>query len=210
VAHTVVFLAALFGAAVQPVLDLAAVDEALRIGSSRDERLRARFHEPYRVAINRPPVDYIDIVTPFRRVEIEAEQRTRSGNRSLSQRDALILLDTVADAVDVFVEFTFHPLHTYVGVPAYDVALAPATPAGAKEIRPRQDDRIPRFGARFEGMRLPYPIVSRFPNGETMTGGTVLAKFDLRAIDANGAYDVVVREAGKELARARIDFRALR
>jgi hypothetical protein len=43
-----------------------------------------------------------------------------------------------------------------------------------------------------------------------MLGGTVLAKFDLKGLDPNGVYDVAVKEAGKEIARARIDLRALR
>jgi len=50
--------------------DLRAIDEALALGQSRDEAVRRRFHQPYRISIGRPPVDYIDLVTPFRRVEL--------------------------------------------------------------------------------------------------------------------------------------------
>jgi hypothetical protein len=59
-------------------------------------------------------------------------------------------------------------------------------------------------------MPLPYPVTPQLGTGEPLRGGTVLARFDVRALDAKGTYNVVVREMGKELARARIDFRALR
>ena len=44
------------------------IDEALALGQSRIESVRARFHQPYRLQVGRLPFDYIDVVTPFRRV----------------------------------------------------------------------------------------------------------------------------------------------
>jgi len=215
VTHTVfLFLALSLAAgasALQPGLDRLAIEEALAIGQSRIEAVRTRFHQPYRIRVNRPPVDFIDIVTPFRRIEIEAESRARAGNRSLSQREALAILDTAGGDLDVFVEFTFHPLNTYIGVPDYEVSLMMGGRTPALEIPPRTIQRIPRYGRRLEGLPLPYPVAPAVPRGsEPMLGGTVLAKFDLKGLDPNGVYDVAVKEAGKEMARARIDFRALR
>jgi hypothetical protein len=215
VVHTVVLFLALAvaagAAAIQPALDRVAIEEAVAIGHSRIEAVRTRFHQPYRLQVRRPPVDFIDIVTPFRRVEIEAEWRARSGNRSLSQRDALAILEVAGGSLDVFVEFTFHPLNTYIGVPAYEVLLAAPGRAQDSPLPPRELQRIPRYGARVEGFSLPYPLAPPLPGGsQPMLGGTVVAKFDLRRLDPNGAYEVVVTEAGKELARARTDLRALR
>jgi len=120
-------------------------------------------------------------------------------------------VDAVSGDLDVFVEFTFHPLNTYIGVPDYEVSLMMGGRTPALEIPPRTIQRIPRYGRRLEGLPLPYPVAPPVPRGsEPMLGGTVLAKFDLKGLDPNGVYDVAVKEAGKEMARARIDFRALR
>jgi hypothetical protein len=43
-----------------------------------------------------------------------------------------------------------------------------------------------------------------------MLGGTVVAGFDALGLDAAGVYEVVVREQGKELARARVNLGNLR
>jgi len=72
--------------------DLRSIDEAVALGQSRDEAVRRRFHQPYRINIGRPPLDYIDLVTPFRRVELAVEERARLGDRLFRQRDALTAL----------------------------------------------------------------------------------------------------------------------
>ena len=43
-----------------------------------------------------------------------------------------------------------------------------------------------------------------------LTGGTIVATFPIGTLNAAGAYDVVVSEMGKELARVRVNFAALR
>ena len=213
-AHTVfLFLALAAGAsALQPVLDRIAIDEAIAIGNSRIESVGTRFHQPYRIRVNRAPLDFIDIVTPFRRVEIEAESRARAGNRSLSQREALAILDTSGSDLDVFVELTFHPLNTYIGVPDYDVSFVRVGGgAPVPAIPPRGIQRIPRYGPRLDGTPLPYPVAPSVPRGsEPILGGTVIAKFNVNLIDPTGVYDVVVSQAGNELTRARVNLAALR
>jgi hypothetical protein len=209
------FLAALLaGTAVlafEPSLDRRAIDEAIAIGTSRIESVRLRFHQAYRIPVGRAPIDYIEVITPFRRLEVEAETRARNGSRTISQREAFDLLAAAPDQIEFFVELTFHPLNTYIGVPAYEVRLAPAR-AGAVPIEPRVLDRFPRYGARVEGLPLPYPAAAT-PSprrSEPVLGGTVVARFDARLLDRTGIYEVVVSEAGKEIARARSDLRALR
>ena len=210
-----VFLAAVLTAsavfAYDPALDRRSIEEAIAIGHSRIDSVRVRFHQAYRIPVGRAPVDYIEVITPFRRIEVEAETRARSGNRSLSQREALDLLAAAPDQVEFFVELTFHPQNTYIGVPQYDVRLAPAGRGGAPLIEPRNIERFPRYGARVEGVPLPYPAAPAVPaHSEPVLGGTVAARFDARLLDRDGMYDVIVSEAGKELVRARSDLRALR
>jgi hypothetical protein len=115
------------------------------------------------------------------------------------------------DTVKLFVEATFHPQNTYVGVPAYAVKLSQSDVPSP--ILPRDEQRIPRFGVRLSGgpVPLPYPIRPSLPSGgEPLAGGTVIATFDGQRLDPLGTYDVVIEESGKELSRTRMDLGKLR
>ena len=216
VAHTVlrfllvVLCAGSTLAAFEQALDRRSIDDAIGIGHSRIEGVRARYHEPYRIQVARPPIDYIDVVTPFRRVALLAEERAQAG-RLLFQREAIALLGDRSTLVEFLVEMTFHPLNVLVGVPAYDVELTPAT--AASRINPLRLGRIPRFGARLEGMPTGsrYGGVTSLPGGsQPLLGGTLVATFSAATLNPTGVYDVVVSDNGKELARARVDVGTLR
>ncbi len=198
--------------AYEGTLDRRGIEEAISIGYSRIESVRVRFHQPYRLAVGRAPVDYIDVITPFRRVEVEAETRARAGSRALSQSEALGLLAANPDQIDFFVEITLHPMNTYVGLPNYKVQLVPVGGGtAAAPTEPRETQLFPRYGARVEGLPLPTRAAPAVPRtSEPILGGTVVAAFDGRLLNRSGVYEVVVREEGKEIARARTDFRALR
>jgi hypothetical protein len=193
-------------------LDALLIDQARAIGQSRIEASRVRFHQPYRLPVARPPIDYIDIVTPFRRIVLLAEDRARTDGRMFGQRDALALAGDKLNVLDVVVALTFHPFNVFIGVPAYQVMLSARTPPSM--IEPTQVARIPRFGARLEG--APPPSSTYVPLGgpgggsEPMLGGTVVAGFDAHQLSAAGAYDVVISENGRELARTRLDLAGLR
>jgi hypothetical protein len=191
-------------------LDLRAVDEAIAIGQSRDDRVRQRFHQPYRITVGRPPFDLVDVVTPFRRAELAAEERARSGGGLFRQREALAVLAEHGDTLELFVEATFHPQNAFVGVPRYAVTLTRPDQQG--RIEPRREQRIPRFGPRVDGIPpLPYPIRPSLPaGGQPLAGGTVIASFDGQRLDSRAAYEAVIGEGGKELARVRLDLARLR
>ena len=198
-------------AAYERTLDLRAIDEAIVLGQSRDESVRARFHRPYRLQVARPPIDYVDVVTPFRRAELAVEERARIGDRLFRQRDALDALAAHGDTIELFAEATFHPQNTYIGVPAYGMTLARLDAPG--RIEPRAERRVPRYGPRVVtgAMVLPYPLTPSLPaGGEPLSGGTVIASFDGQRLEPRAAYDVVIEESGKELARVRLDLAALR
>jgi hypothetical protein len=184
------------------------VDEAILIGQSRILADRTRFHAPYRITVGQAPVDYVEVVTPFRRVVLAADQRAQIGDRSFGQQKGLELLQAANGQFDFNVELTFHPLNTYVGIPPYDVTLV----RGAMRIKPVTLDRQPRYGARVEGLPPAVPAPGTFiPGGsQPMLGGTVIARFAGDAVDANGMIELVVSDAGKELARARVDLGKLR
>ena len=187
--------------AVELTLSARALAEAIDLGQTRVASLRTRAHAAYRVPVSRPPVDYLEVITPFRRVALAAEERGSS--RLFGQREALALLDAAPNRVDLIVELTFHPLNTYVGVPAYEVRLLAAANPRAPAVVPETIERIPRSGPRIEGVS---PTV---PSGGPLTGGRLIAQLDGTAL-SGGVYDVLIVEAGKEIARTRVDFRGMR
>jgi hypothetical protein len=199
------------------LLDPQSLAEAIAIGQGRIDDARTHFHAPYRIDVGKAPVDYIEIVTPFRRVALDAEARAHSGDRLYGQRDALATLGDAPSRIDVVAELTFHPLNTFVGVPDYRVSLE--TSAGARPLLPTRFSSIPRFSPRLTGMPLPYPYTVGPPGptrSQPLLGASIIATFDGPMLDAEGSYWVVVSDSGdsgkdrKELARARVDLGKLR
>ena len=215
-ARTCLVLIALFAAgaglvAFEPALSLRSLSDAIDIGLSRMDNVRSRAHAVYHVNVGQPSLDYVEVVTPFRRVALDAEAHTHAGDRLYGQREALAMLGDDPSRVDIVAELTFHPLNTFVGVPGYSVSLLPV-PAGTR-LLPRNETRIPRFGPRLAGTPLPYPyaVGTPVPNGsQPLLGGSIIATFDGRTLDPQGTYWVVVNDSDKELARARVDFSRLR
>ena len=208
----VVVVAALTAAvsAFEPSLDPRSLADAIDLGQSRIDDVRSRFHAAYHIDVMQPPVDYIEVVTPFRRIALDAEAHTRAGERLYGQREALATLGDNPSRLDVVVELTFHPLNNYVGVPAFTVVLVPP---GGKPIEPRTISRVPRFGPRLSGRPLPYPYVtnSAAPQGsQPLLGGSIIAAFDGTTLDARGAYVTVIRDSGKDVAKATVDLARLR
>ncbi len=195
----------------QLALDRRALEEAIAIGQSSIESERSRFHAPYRVFVARPPVDYLDIVTPFRRVVLAAETRARLGDRRFGQADALKVLESAPMMIGVHVELTFHPLNTYVGIPEYQVTLARP---GGEPVQPSTIERVARFGPRMEGNPLPFPFSGSPPSlpGRSlpMLGATVVAAFDAGRLAPGSIYDIAFSEARKEIARVKMDLGGLR
>src|SRR4029450_13341936 len=91
----------------------------------------------------------------------------------------------------------------------------PSTPhrPGGRAIDPRTISRVPRFGPRLSGTPLPYPYVtnSAAPQGsQPLLGGSIVATFDGTALDARGTYVTVIRDSGKDVAKATVDRARLR
>jgi len=197
-------------AAYEATLGADAIAEAIRIGQSRIDRVRVDYYRAYRLDIRNPPVDYVELVTPFRRVVLAVEEQARLGGRSFRQQEARAVLAGHGNTLELFVELTFHPQNAYVGVPAYEVMLVRGSPEVA--LPPLVLQRVPRFGPRVDTgpTRSPYPAPSVPAGGQPTLGGTLVAKFDGARLDPRAPYDVVVREKEKELARATVDLASLR
>lgn len=192
-------------------LDPSSLAEAIQIGQSRIDDVRSRFHAPYRIDVMQAPVDYVEVVTPFRRIALDAEAHTRAGGRLYGQREALATLGDNPSRLDLIAELTFHPLNNYVGVPNFTVSLISA--AGVI-VTPRNVERIPRFGPRLSGMPLPYPYVAGTTgapqSSQPLLGGSLVATFDGTALDPRGAYVMLIRESEKDVAKAPVNFGRLR
>ena len=213
---TVVAIACAVPLAAFERLNQRTLEEALSIGQSRIEHIRTRFHAAYRfAAAASAPVDYVEIVTPFRSVVLAAEARYRIGDRTFGVREAREVVIDSGDQVLANVELTFHPHNTFIFVPMYAVWLTTPKGSVAEGQAPLTTDRLTRYGPRVEG--FPVPVHPTKPVGpgptQTLTGGVLVAHFDATTLDPRGVYDVVVREkqeGPKELARVRVDFSRLR
>jgi hypothetical protein len=196
-------------------IDPRQVLEAVSLGQSSIEGDRLRFHRPYHADDFRPPLDSVDIVTPFRRVVIAAELRARVGDRRFGQRDGLAVVNAYPRQISVHAEFTFHPLNTLVLVPPYTVAWM--TARGGR-VEPSSVDRAPRYFPRTGGGALPVPLTAgvvppSLPGRSSpMLGATVVAFFDGAVLQRpeDPAREVVIEEAGQQLARFPIDLTRLR
>ncbi len=204
--------------AVQLDLDPRTVVEAVALGQSSFDADRVLFHRPYRHDVARPPLDSVEIVTPFRRVVIAAELRARAGDRRYGQREALALVEKFPGQVSVHAEFTFHPMNTFVLVPSYRVVWV--TQRGVR-IEPAVLDGAPRYFARTGGDSLPVPpefagraTPPRLPGrSQPMLGATMVAFFNGETLERKDdpVRAVVIEEAGQgELARLPIDLARLR
>jgi hypothetical protein len=196
-------------AAVRVDLDIEAVDEALTLARTGTAAVRARFHEAYRIPVSRAPVDYIEVVSPFRRIVLAAQQRAAAGDRSFGQRQALELVRSSADRLDLHVEMTFDPRNTLVGVPEYEVML---TDERGRVLPPAGIDRLSRWTPRFEGLpqAIPGPGVPGAPRGQPLVGATVIARFDLERMDPEGRYELTLAERNERRAQVRVDLSLLR
>ena len=132
----------------------------------------------YRLAMSRPPVDWIDVITPFHRVALAAEAQARLGDRVFGQREASAALSAAPNLVELLIELTFHPLNTFVGVPAYDVTLQRGQD---KPIKPRSPSIDIRDSVRERMTNAPAPpnpnAAPILGSGQPMLGGTMVVQF---------------------------------
>jgi hypothetical protein len=170
------------------------------------------------MAIGRPPVDSVEIVTPFRRVVIAAELRARAGDRRFGQKDGLKVAAGRPGQLSVHADFTFHPLNTFVLVPQYRMVWL--TRRGSR-IEPASTESAPRYGPKAGPDALPVPLTAspggakglRPGAGQPMLGATVVSYFDAHRLveGQEPAVELVIEEAGRqELARLPIDLAKLR
>jgi hypothetical protein len=182
-------------------LDPQAITRAISLGQTSVAGDLRRFHEPYRVDVSRAPVDYLEVVTPFRRIVLAAQARAGAGDRRWGQRQAIELEASAPRQIDLYAELTFHPLNSFVLVPPYRIRIV--LPTG-ELLSPRNASSMPRYGPRVDGGLVPFSPTP-LPGGplpgrsQPMLGATIVGWFDGDAITAacNRRCDVVIEEEGK-------------
>lgn len=187
----------------------ALIADAIALGQTTLGADRATFHARYRMAVREPPVDFVEVVTPFRQIVLAAEARLRAGERLLGQRDAMALLGDTPNQLELRLEFTFHPQNTFIGVPFYDVELTSVDTLRA--VTPARIERVPRFGPRVDGPSAPSLPGGAAPGaGQPLVGGTMVVVFTDPALDPAGSYVLSVKEGRQTLARTVLALGGLR
>jgi len=157
---------------------------------------RAQFHKRYTVVVNGPVVEYfavesIEVTTPFRRMELIAEDHARINDLFArgGVRDAEEALRPWRNQLSIVVRLRFELTKLIPGIPDADVTL--------------------------EGPRVVSPITIS-PSGiytgnrdhTFLVGALLNAVFDVGDVD-QAKEPVVVWWKGKEIARAAVDFAAI-
>ena len=108
----------------RPAITPRLIEEALGIGQSRIESVRARFHQPYRLQVAPPALRLHrrHHALPARRPDHGGTDATWESAGSPSARPPTRSA-AGAGVVELRVEMTFHPQNVFVGVPGYDVEL---------------------------------------------------------------------------------------
>jgi len=195
-------------------LDALAISQAISIGQTGIASDLTRFHKPYRVDVSRVPVDYLEIVTPFRRIVLAAQARASVGDRRWGQRQAMELEAASPRQIDLYAELTFHPLNSLVLVPPYRTRVV--LPGGGV-LEPRNANHMPRYGPRVDGGLVPY-TPTPLPGGavpgrsQPMLGATVVASFDGETLLAacNRGCDFLIEEPGKTRVQVALRLADLR
>ena len=175
--------------AIQRDLGTADLQRAIKIGSGSDAdraRIRAAYIFPLRSAD--PAIEQLEVLTEFRRVVIEAEERLRKGDHMFGAGQAAVAIRAWHDKVTLVLRLKFHPQNVLVTVPSYELVIGDRGPA------PLDVRRTPV-----------YATGTTQKPGSSMYGATVEADFDVAAVGQTSRTVRVLLE-GKELARATINF----
>lgn len=157
---------------------------------------RAQFHQHYTTVVNGAVVEYfgvekIEVITPFRRMELIAEEHARINDLFArgGLQDAEEAIRPWRDLVSIVAHLRFDLTKPIPGVPAVDVTIEGPRPVFA--ISTNQTG-----------------IYSGNGDQTFLVGGAVEALFDVRDVGQT-TQPVVVRWNGKEVVRVPVNFAAM-
>ncbi len=177
-------------------LDTATIERAIALGRSTDAASKRTFHDSYVIPVDDQVLDRVEILTEFRRVVLETENRVGAADIGWGAQQAAAMLRPWRNTVSVVLHVTFAPNNSYRAMPPFRVVLY-ARPRGGEpaRIQPLNVVQTPRYVAG-------QPA----PPGTPILGGTVEATFSANTLDPRGTYLAGVSMDDRELRRVEIDF----
>lgn len=181
--------------AIELSLTPARIEAALAVARG-DATRRTAFHRPYLIPFADPLVERVEVITEVRRLVLIAEERIAGGNAlfAYGTRAAEEALRPWRGKVSILVRLRFDPRNTYVLAPPLDVALV--GPVGAVPQQALRSKTLFGFSTGVPGEPLP------------VTGAEAEADYAAAPL-AQQTATLVVRMAGKDVARRAVDFRVL-
>jgi hypothetical protein len=185
--------------AVTEVMTESDIAYALNIANGSDAT-RALFHAPYRVVIDDPLVEHLEIITEFRRFVLAAEDQLKSGNWMMAKggfdqkgRTLKDRLRPLGGQVSIRARLRFHPHNNYVTLPAFDILLGDPTLLA------------------INATRTPHitPATGEPGTRDLIYGATIEVFYNAPTID-DRTLPVRLFSEGKELARISMDFSRVR
>ncbi len=157
---------------------------------------RRQFHNRYTIVVNSPVVEYfavekIEVITPFRRMELIAEEHARINDLFArgGLQDAEDAVRPWRDRVSIVTHLRFDLTKLVPGVPTTDVTLEGSRHVDSIAIKTSE-------------------IHSRDSDQAWLVGALVEAAFDIQDVGQT-TQQVVVRCNGKEVARVTVGFAAM-
>jgi hypothetical protein len=167
-------------------------ERAAAFAREADEGSVLQFKARYTTRLDDPPLETLEIVTPFRRAVQAVWDRNRGQDPVSVARQAIGPSPT---RISIVVHLGFPPQNLLVRMPAYTLVVHQR--AGGPALEGEDVRRVPRS-------RLGDPV----PAGTMFLRGTVEAAFERSSLDLSGPVLVGVLLDGREVRRIPVDFRA--
>jgi hypothetical protein len=132
----------------------AEIERAQQVARSRDAE-RERFHHRYVFDLTGDTVTQLEVITEFRRLVTITEEHLRAGDQMFSRgtRAAEEAMAPSRGVVTFRSQLRFHPQNTYATIPAYKLALGPASSspasAAASPLAPLETKATGEFSQPF-------------------------------------------------------------
>ena len=183
-------------AAAPQTLDVAALDEALRIARSRRPADIDNFSAPYVAVRGGPGQPSVEVITEFRRAVLLAKRQVDQGNHTWSPRNLSEAVAKYAGLTTVHAEIWLSPLHMFVTTPSYRLDLFTA----AHRVVASVDEKREGIYSSLTSAEQP-----------TLAGVTLESSYRAEALKEPGCCLVlIVDPQGETVVKQQVGFAGLR
>jgi hypothetical protein len=182
-------------------IGIGAIKRAIDIGRSPGSESLRDFHDGYVIPLGDRLLDRLEIVTEFRRVVLETENRVRFADMRWGPEQAEAMLRPWRGKVSLLLYVTFAPNNTYRAMPRFGIVLYARPPTSGAQVR--QASAIEPIDL----VETPRYISGQpAPPGTPIMAGIVEATFAARMLDPRGAYLAGIFLEDRELRRVDVDL----